>query len=167
LFPFPRICMRTKISAAIGVSGLFLLTACSGGGTVSQGTATDTASSDANGAMMAQDSSTTASMPAQAYTPPTLEQLDGARIVEITAADWQFSPNVINVKQGEKLVIHLKSTEGTHSFGSVALGLNVPVSAGETKDIVIPTDKAGTFDFRCMIPCGPGHRDMTGQIIVS
>lgn len=89
------------------------------------------------------------------------------RIVPMTVTDWEFSPKAITAKKGEKIIVRLTGIGGVHSFGSQELGLNVKVNPGETVDIEIPTGTAGTFSFRCMIPCGPGHKDMTGTIIIS
>jgi cytochrome c oxidase subunit 2 len=89
-----------------------------------------------------------------------------ARVIEVSVSDWEFAPNAITVKKGEKVVLRLKNTDGTHSFLSADLGINVPISEGETKDVTIPTDTAGTFSFRCGVPCGPGHMDMKGTIVV-
>lgn len=90
-----------------------------------------------------------------------------ARIIEMTVTDWEFSPNAITAKQGETVIVRITGDEGDHSFMSKDLGINVTISPGETKDIVIPTDTAGTFAFRCAIPCGDGHRDMTGTIQIN
>lgn len=98
---------------------------------------------------------TTSSSPAQ------------ARVIEMTVQNFAFVPSTINVKKGEKLTIRVRGDSGIHSFGSPDLGLNVRVEEGQTVDIVIPTDTVGSFSFLCMIPCGPGHRDMVGTIIVS
>ena len=84
----------------------------------------------------------------------------------MTSTDWSFSPLTINAKKGEKIVVRLTNNQGIHSFGAMELGLNVRINPGETKDIVIPTDKTGTFEFRCMVPCGPGHKDMKGTIVI-
>ncbi len=85
----------------------------------------------------------------------------------MTSTDWTFSPLTIQAKKGEKVVVRLTNVNGIHSFGAMELGLNVRINPGETKDIVIPTDKAGTFEFRCLVPCGPGHKDMKGTIVIS
>jgi cytochrome c oxidase subunit 2 len=89
------------------------------------------------------------------------------RVIEMEATDWAFSPSAISVKQGEKIVIRVKGVEGKHSIAIPDLDINVEINPGETKDIEIPTDKAGTFAFRCRIPCGPGHKDMTGTLVIS
>jgi len=106
-----------------------------------------------------------ASSSADATVEGTIDLTD-ARIIEMTADDWSFSPSSITAKQGEKIVIRLKGAEGVHSFAIADLGINVSINPGETKDIEIPTDKVGTLAFRCRIPCGEGHMDMKGEIIV-
>ncbi len=88
------------------------------------------------------------------------------RVIAMTVTDWEFSQKEIRLKKGEKVTVRLTGVEGDHSFMANDLGLNVAVEPGETKDFTIPTDTTGTFGFRCGIPCGPGHRDMTGQIII-
>jgi heme/copper-type cytochrome/quinol oxidase subunit 2 len=88
------------------------------------------------------------------------------KIVEVAVTDWTFTPSTITVHKGDKLVIRLKGGEGDHSFAVTELGINVVLAPGETKDIKIPTDTAGSFEFRCLVPCGPGHKEMKGVIIV-
>ncbi|MDO8648777.1 MAG: cupredoxin domain-containing protein [Candidatus Peregrinibacteria bacterium] len=90
-----------------------------------------------------------------------------ARIIEMTADTWVFAPTAITASVGEKVILRLTGVEGVHSFAVAELGINVPINPGETKDIEIPTDKAGTFAFRCRIPCGDGHKDMTGTLTIS
>ncbi len=87
-------------------------------------------------------------------------------VVAMTVENFKFSPNVIRVKKGDKLTIRLTDTAGVHGIGIRDLNISVGIAMGETKDIEIPTDTAGTFAFRCNVPCGPGHMDMTGQIII-
>jgi len=90
-----------------------------------------------------------------------------ARVVEVTVENWKFTPNIVTAKKGEKLVIRLKGVSGIHGFSVPDLGINQRVEVGETIDVTIPADKAGTFDFRCSVPCGEGHEGMTGKIIMS
>jgi heme/copper-type cytochrome/quinol oxidase subunit 2 len=90
-----------------------------------------------------------------------------ARVIDVAVESFKFMPNVIAIKKGEKVVIHLKGLSGSHGFMVADLGINVPIAADETKDVTIPTDKAETFSFRCSVPCGPGHRDMRGTITIS
>ncbi len=87
--------------------------------------------------------------------------------VNMVAENFDFKPNLVQAHKGDKLVIHLTGASGNHGFMIEALGINVAVPEGQTQDIAIPTDQVGTFDFRCSVPCGPGHHDMTGQIVIS
>ena len=89
------------------------------------------------------------------------------RVVTISASNFQFSPKIISVKKGEQITLRLQGKEGKHGFAIAGLGINTPVSAGKTIDVTLPTDAAGTFTFRCSVPCGSGHRDMTGTITVA
>lgn len=90
-----------------------------------------------------------------------------ARIIEVTVDNWAFAPTAITAATGEKVIVRLTGVEGIHSFAIEDLGINVRVEAGQTVDVEIPTDKAGTFAFRCRIPCGDGHMDMKGTLTIS
>jgi cytochrome c oxidase subunit 2 len=88
------------------------------------------------------------------------------RVVDVKVTDWSFAPATVTAKKGEKVQLRLTDDEGIHSLLVADLGLNVRVSPGETTVIDLATDKAGTFEGRCGVPCGPGHRDMKFTIVV-
>ncbi len=89
-----------------------------------------------------------------------------SRTIKVSVDNWSFSPNTIQAKQGEKVTLELTGINGVHGFGVPGLGINEQILPGQTVTIDLPTDKAGTFDFRCSIACGSGHNDMTGQIVI-
>ena len=89
-----------------------------------------------------------------------------ARVVTVTVTDWSFSPAIVTVKKGENVKLDLKGDDGIHSLLVADLGLNVRVEPGTNMLVTLPTDKAGTFEGRCGVPCGPGHRDMKFTIVV-
>lgn len=89
-----------------------------------------------------------------------------ARTIQITAKNWEFSPKAITVKKGEKVSLAVKSVDGNHGIAIPELGIDQTYNQGETVTIDLPTDKTGTFQFRCSVPCGPGHREMTGTITI-
>lgn len=123
---------------------------------------------DMSDGMMMSSSSSLDAMEASSSSVAGMDSSPSAtRIIEMTVEDWKFSQSVINVKQGENVIIRLTNKTGTHSFTSSDLGINVAIDAGETKDIPLPTNTSGTFAFRCAIPCGPGHMDMKGSIVIS
>ncbi|OGJ60563.1 hypothetical protein A3A67_05235 [Candidatus Peribacteria bacterium RIFCSPLOWO2_01_FULL_51_18] len=96
----------------------------------------------------------------------TTSAISEKRTIAMSADTWVFTPNVVRVKKGEQVQIELTGVRGKHSFTSTDLALNVPVEAGQTVTFDVPTDKAGTFEFRCRVPCGPGHQDMVGQVVI-
>ncbi|TSC79365.1 MAG: cytochrome c oxidase subunit II [Candidatus Peregrinibacteria bacterium Gr01-1014_25] len=86
--------------------------------------------------------------------------------IDVVADNWLFTPSTIRAKKGQSVTLRVTAKAGTHSFTSQDLGINVPVTAGETKTVTLPTDKTGTFSFACRIPCGSGHKDMKGTIVI-
>ncbi len=88
------------------------------------------------------------------------------RVIEINVKNWQFDPNVITVKKGEKVTLKIAGTEGTHGFAVPGLGINISVAAGQKVSLTLLTDTTGEFEFFCSIPCGPGHPDMRGKIVI-
>lgn len=88
------------------------------------------------------------------------------REFNMTAQNWSFSPSTITVNEGDTVVIHITS-EGNHGFKLSAFGINETMSSGETTTIKFVADQKGTFTFTCSVPCGSGHMDMTGTLIVS
>lgn len=150
VFFFPSFSMHKLLLAPVLASAM-LFVACN-----PTPTQTPPAETSSSAPAMMEDSSA-----ADTTTPPA-----EARVINMTAENWAFSPNAITAKVGEKVTVHLTGASGIHSFASKDLGINVPIQTGETKDVVIPTDKPGTYSFRCAVPCGSGHRDMTGTIVI-
>lgn len=89
-----------------------------------------------------------------------------ARTISITAANWAFTPSVITVKKGEKVLLNLVGESGIHGIGIPGLGISQRIDLGATTSVTLPTDAAGTYDFRCNVPCGPGHKEMKGTITI-
>lgn len=95
-----------------------------------------------------------------------MEEGMSPRVIEITAEDWSFTPATITVKKGEKVQLSITGVTGEHGYAVPDLGINVGVHLGETVLIDLPTDTAGEFSVLCSVPCGSGHKDMTGMIVI-
>lgn len=93
-------------------------------------------------------------------SPPTVE-------LNVTASQFSFDPGTITVKKGTRLIIHVTSADVRHGFAIDEYGQNVQFDKGEVKTIDFVADKAGTFTFYCTVPCGPGHPDMKGTLVVT
>ena len=80
----------------------------------------------------------------------------------------KFLPQTVTVLKGDtvKIVLNNIDMDMDHGFAIDAYGINQVVKAGQTITIEFTADKAGVFTFYCTIPCGPGHSEMTGQLIV-
>lgn len=84
----------------------------------------------------------------------------------ITAKNWEFSPATITVNKGDKVRLKITSTDGVHSFILAEYGLNTKLEIGQVQVVEFTADKAGSFSFRCGVPCGSGHMEMKGTLIV-
>ncbi len=80
----------------------------------------------------------------------------------------KFLPQTVTVLKGDTVKIVLNNTDlgMDHGFAIDAYGISQVVKAGQTITIEFLADKPGVFTFYCTIPCGPGHSEMTGQLIV-
>ncbi|HPU94743.1 MAG TPA: cupredoxin domain-containing protein [Candidatus Gracilibacteria bacterium] len=85
----------------------------------------------------------------------------------ITARQFEFSPNTISVNEGDKVVVNLTSEDVAHGFAITEYAINETAPAGTTRIIEFTANKKGTFTFRCPVPCGEGHADMVGNLIVN
>jgi len=84
----------------------------------------------------------------------------------IIAKNWEFSPNTIIVNQGDKVIIKISSVDTTHSFMIKDYNINVKLEPNKTQTIEFIADKFGVFPFHCGVPCGEGHKEMTGTLVV-
>jgi nitrous-oxide reductase len=79
-------------------------------------------------------------------------------------------PDVIEVNQGDKVVIHLTNTDFdqdiTHGFGINKYDLNMEVQPGQTNTLEFTADKAGTFPLYCTNFCSALHQEMSGYLLV-
>ncbi len=86
--------------------------------------------------------------------------------IEITAQDFEFTPDEIHVKQGTLVTLKLKSIDGHHGFGLKAFGIDVDLSEGAEQSVQFYAGEKGEFAFRCTHFCGIGHLSMNGTIDV-
>jgi cytochrome c oxidase subunit 2 len=89
------------------------------------------------------------------------------RVIEVTASRYQFDPSVIEVEEGQRVVLELHSTDGAH--GIVIKGVKAKASIpedGSSVTLEFVAKKAGTFAFACNEYCGPGHLRMKGRLVV-
>ena len=84
----------------------------------------------------------------------------------ITAKNYDFNPAVITVKKGEKVRLIITATDRDHGIKIAGYDIDQVRKKGDPTIIEFTADKAGTFDFKCSMYCGMGHRKMKGKLIV-
>jgi cytochrome c oxidase subunit 2 len=86
----------------------------------------------------------------------------------ITAARFEFNPNKIVVKHGQKVTLNLKSLDVAHGFSLPEFGIEEELLPREPVTVTFIADRKGNFPFVCSVICGAGHdhASMVGNLIV-
>lgn len=90
-----------------------------------------------------------------------------ARLFEIDAKKFQYSPARIKASKGDHVYIRLTSSDVTHGLYLDGYGMKMDVEPAQMAQMDFVADKAGVFRFRCSKTCGPLHPFMIGQLEVS
>lgn len=101
----------------------------------------------------------------QASPAPTPE---GPRIIEVVARRFAFEPATIEVVEGERVRLLVRSADGVHGLRIRRTRVNSLIPRGGapvTIDFVAPA--AGKYEVLCSEECGDGHDSMTGTLLVS
>jgi cytochrome c oxidase subunit 2 len=111
---------------------------------------------------------------------------DAPRVIEMTAKTFEFTPNEIHVKMGERVQIKLRTLDRAHGLklnlypdgasedGNPGLIFDHPqddakVEKKQDRVIEFVAARPGTYEFKCSVKCsmfGKGHDQMTGKLIV-
>src|SRR5438552_4355742 len=86
--------------------------------------------------------------------------------VAISASEFRFSPNSLQVAVGQRVTLTLQNTGVVeHDVTIPSTGFSLLARAGQTATGDFTFDKPGVFDFFCSIP---GHKDagMKGSLMV-
>jgi len=92
---------------------------------------------------------------------------------EMRSFNWGWTPDTITVDGGDKvkltITVDANQTDQApvpHAFGLQAFGVDEYLPVGVPKVVEFEANKRGTFLFICSIPCGEGHFNMVGKLIV-
>lgn len=86
--------------------------------------------------------------------------------IYMTAKKYEFTPEVVRIKQGAHAILEIESLDVTHGFKIVHYGINVKIPAKRKVIVEFYARKPKTYPFRCSKFCGFGHFKMKGKIIV-
>lgn len=82
------------------------------------------------------------------------------RRIEITARRFTYSPDVVTLKQGETVLLVLKSEDVSHGLRIRELGLDLKASKTKAAEKLFTPQKAGDFVGHCSVFCGSKHGSM-------
>jgi len=90
--------------------------------------------------------------------------------VFMTAIRSHFTPDQIEVEEGDDVTIHVTSIESaedqTHGFTIDMYNINVSLEAGKNENISFKADMPGTYPMYCTEFCSALHLEMAGYFLV-
>jgi len=90
----------------------------------------------------------------------------GAAPIKVSAKKYEFTPNEIRVKKGDRVRLEITALDHDHGIKVEAFHVDEKLPKGKTTNVEFTADQAGTFPFECSHFCGLGHGKMKGQLIV-
>jgi nitrous-oxide reductase len=94
---------------------------------------------------------------------------DGVHVY-MSAIRSHFVPDIVRVKQGETVHIHVTNLEqamdATHGFALNSYGINLSLEPGESDTVTFVADQAGVFPMYCTEFCSALHLEMAGYFLV-
>jgi cytochrome c oxidase subunit II len=100
------------------------------------------------------------------FAPPALSRADEARVVEIVARRFQFTPDRVTLQKDEPVILRLRTEDVTHGFYQKKLGIDAVIEPGKIVDVQITPHEAGEFVTICDHFCGSGHGNMKMTLVV-
>lgn len=94
---------------------------------------------------------------------------DGVHVY-MTAVRSHFTPDIVRVKQGDTVHLHVTNVEqakdATHGIAIGGQNINVSLEPGKHCNIVFQVKRAGVFPFYCTEFCSALHLEMAGYLLV-
>ncbi len=90
--------------------------------------------------------------------------------VYMTLIRSHFTPDLIEVNEGDHVTIHLTNVERardtTHGFALAGYGVNLSLEPGECETVEFVADRTGVFPWYCSEFCSALHLEMMGYLLV-
>lgn len=86
--------------------------------------------------------------------------------ISMTAKQFEYTPEVVLVKQGTHVILEIESLDVTHGFKIDQYGINVTIPEKTKVTVEFYAREPGTYPFKCSHFCGVGHFGMNGKIVV-
>jgi nitrous-oxide reductase len=99
-----------------------------------------------------------------------IERRDDGVHVYMTAVRSHFSPDIVRVKEGDTVHLHVTNVEqardATHGLAIGGQNVNVSLEPGKHCNVRFVANKAGVFPFYCTEFCSALHLEMAGYLLV-
>jgi nitrous-oxide reductase len=99
-----------------------------------------------------------------------VERKDDGVHVYMTAIRSHFTPDVVRVKEGETVHLHITNLEqaydATHGFTIGSYNIQLSLEPGEHANVTFVADKAGVYPLYCTEFCSALHLEMAGYFLV-
>ena len=100
------------------------------------------------------------------YSPSAQEQAPNRREFTITAKDYHFSPDRLEVSQDDLVKVTVRSEDVAYSVTIDAYRVSKRVPAGGEVTFEFLADRAGTFPFYSNLTSDSRHQTMKGSLVV-
>lgn len=89
------------------------------------------------------------------------------RRFDVTASRFHFEPASLEVTEGDRIALTLRSADGTHGIAIPEFKVKATIpKGGSPVTVEFVAAKAGTYQIECSEYCGSGHRQMKGRLVV-
>ncbi len=105
-------------------------------------------------------------LPLLVVTARAADRAEEPRTIAITAKRFEFVPATITLKKGETVKLVVTSEDVTHGLFLRPLKIDTDLTPGETRQITLTPQSAGTFTAICHHFCGTGHGGMKLTVVV-
>ena len=99
-----------------------------------------------------------------------IERKGNVVTVWMTALRSNFRPDIVRVKKGDMVVLHItnpeKTRDATHGFAIPEYNIQLSIDPGETVTVKFVATKPGAFSFYCTEFCSALHLEMQGWLMV-
>jgi nitrous-oxide reductase len=90
--------------------------------------------------------------------------------IYMTAVRSHFKPDIIRVRQGDTVHLHITNIEqahdATHGFALAGHNINLSLEPGEHNNVTFVASQAGVFPIYCTEFCSALHLEMAGYLLV-
>ena len=100
-------------------------------------------------------------------SPAAPSEPSATRSFEVIASRWKFEPAVLEVDEGDRVILRLRSSDTAHGLAIKEFKVKKDLpDTGEEVTVEFVATKAGTFKVECSEYCGKGHSKMRGRLVV-